>query len=241
MNERAKRINEAIEKSGYSYPELSKLTGISKSSLQRYATGETKKIPIDCIEKIAEVTHVSAKYLMCWDDDAIETYKFLDTIIDPEHTSAQVKEQDKAIRRIINSSEPYLPEKMIPIPVIGRVAAGYTCLAETDIECYELVNSEVLNSGYEYVYLKVVGDSMEPLILEGDLVLVRLQEIVESGDYAVVIVDEEDGVVKQIEFDNDCIKLISQNPYYPPRIFKGKSRERVRIYGKVVESKRKFN
>lgn len=116
-----------------------------------------------------------------------------------------------------------------------------TGVAETDIECYELVDSEVLNSGYEYVYLKVVGDSMEPLILEGDLVLVRLQEIVESGDYAVVIVDEEDGVVKQIEFDNDCIKLISQNPYYPPRIFKGKSRERVRIYGKVVESKRKFN
>ena len=68
MNERAKRINEAIEKSGYSYPELSKLTGISKSSLQRYATGETKKIPIDCIKKIAEVTHVSAKYLMCWEE-----------------------------------------------------------------------------------------------------------------------------------------------------------------------------
>lgn len=148
--------------------------------------------------------------------------------------------KNKALIKTV-STVPYSPQDMVPIPVIGRVAAGYTCLAETDIECYELVDSEVLNSGYEYVYLKVVGDSMEPLILEGDLVLVRLQEIVESGDYAVVIVDEEDGVVKQIEFDNDCIKLISQNPYYPPRIFKGKSRERVRIYGKVVESKRKFN
>lgn len=67
MNERAKRINEAIEKSGYSYPELSKLTGISKSSLQRYATGETIKIPIDSIEAIAKATNTSAKYLMCWD------------------------------------------------------------------------------------------------------------------------------------------------------------------------------
>lgn len=43
MDERAKRISKAIENCGYSYPELSKITGISKSSLQRYATGETKK------------------------------------------------------------------------------------------------------------------------------------------------------------------------------------------------------
>ncbi len=67
MNIRSKRINEAIEKSGYSYPELSKITGISKSSLQRYATGETKKIPIDCIEKIAKATNTDSRYLMCWD------------------------------------------------------------------------------------------------------------------------------------------------------------------------------
>ena len=235
------RIYKIRTEKGLTQDELATAVGYkSRSTIAKIESGE-RDAPQTMIVALAKALGTTPSYLMGWDDDAIETYKFLDTIIDPEHTSAQVKEQDKAIRRIINSSEPYLPEKMIPIPVIGRVAAGYTCLAETDIECYELVNSEVLNSGYEYVYLKVVGDSMEPLILEGDLVLVRLQEIVESGDYAVVIVDEEDGVVKQIEFDNDCIKLISQNPYYPPRIFKGKSRERVRIYGKVVESKRKFN
>ena len=70
MDERAKRISEAIEKSGLSYPELERLTGISKSSLQRYATGVTKKIPIDCIEKIAEATHSDARYLMGWDTDS---------------------------------------------------------------------------------------------------------------------------------------------------------------------------
>ncbi len=68
MNTRAQRITEAIMKSGYSYTELSKMTGISKSSLQRYATGETKKIPIDCIEKIALATNSDSKWLMGWDD-----------------------------------------------------------------------------------------------------------------------------------------------------------------------------
>lgn len=56
---RAQRLNAAIEKSGLSYPELEKLTGISKSSLQRYATGTTKKIPIDCLEKLAKVLNSS--------------------------------------------------------------------------------------------------------------------------------------------------------------------------------------
>lgn len=140
----------------------------------------------------------------------------------------------------IKNSLPYTPENMVPIPVIGRVAAGYTCLADTDIECYELVSPENINDGYDYVYLKVIGNSMEPLIIEGDLVLVRIQEQVNSGDYAVVIVDEEDGVVKQVKFDDNSIQLVSKNPYYPPRVFKGKEKNRIRIFGKVVESKRKF-
>ena len=63
---RAIRIAEAIEKSGLTYAELERLTGISKSSLQRYATGGTKKVPIDSIESIAKATHTDKSYLMGW-------------------------------------------------------------------------------------------------------------------------------------------------------------------------------
>ena len=76
MDDRAKRISDAIEKSGLSYPELERITGISKSSLQRYATGVTKKIPIDSIELIAKATGCDARYLMGWDDqEPVETEK----------------------------------------------------------------------------------------------------------------------------------------------------------------------
>jgi transcriptional regulator with XRE-family HTH domain len=68
MDERTKRIQEAIQKKGLSYAELERLTGVSHSALQRYASGKTKKIPIDVIEKIADVTGVTARYLMCWDE-----------------------------------------------------------------------------------------------------------------------------------------------------------------------------
>lgn len=68
MVNRAERISMAISEKGISYAELEKITGVSKSALQRYATGQTKKIPIDVIEKIAVATGVSARYLMGWDE-----------------------------------------------------------------------------------------------------------------------------------------------------------------------------
>ena len=68
MSVRSQRIKALIEKSEMSYQELEKLTGIKKSSLQRYATGATTKIPLDVIEKLSIAFHVSQEYLMGWDD-----------------------------------------------------------------------------------------------------------------------------------------------------------------------------
>ena len=70
MIDRAERISNAIKSKGLSYAELEKLTGVSKSALQRYASGETKKIPVDAIESIAAATGVTARYLMGWDDES---------------------------------------------------------------------------------------------------------------------------------------------------------------------------
>ena len=207
------RIYKIRTEKGLTQDELSTAVGYkSRSTIAKIESGE-RDASQTMIVALAKALGTTPSYLMGWEDED--------------------KEQ-------IKGAVPFYPQDMVPVPVIGRVAAGYTCLAETDIECYELVNPEILNDGYEYAYLKVIGDSMEPLLLEGDMVLVRIQETVESGDYAVVIVDDEDGLVKQVEIDNDCVRLISQNPYYPPREFKGRNKNRLRIFGKVVESKRKF-
>ena len=82
MNERSKRIHEAVVNAKLSYVELGRLTGISKSALQRYASGQTQKIPIDVIEKIAAATGVTARYLMGWDDDEFENVSSEDIIDD---------------------------------------------------------------------------------------------------------------------------------------------------------------
>ena len=64
MKERAARIQKLIADSGKTYQELEKLTGIKKSSLQRYASGITAKIPLTAIENIAAAFSVSESYIM---------------------------------------------------------------------------------------------------------------------------------------------------------------------------------
>ena len=68
MSVRSERIKALVEKSGLSYQELEKLTGIKKSSLQRYASGATTKIPLDVIEKLSVAFNVSQEYLMGWEE-----------------------------------------------------------------------------------------------------------------------------------------------------------------------------
>ena len=69
MSIRSERIKALIEKSDLSYVELEKRTGIKKSSLQRYASGVTTKIPLDVIEKLSVAFNVSQEYLMGWDEE----------------------------------------------------------------------------------------------------------------------------------------------------------------------------
>lgn len=95
---RVKRLNAAILKSGYSYAELEKLTGFSKSSIQRYATGVTKKIPIDFITKIAEITNSNVRYLMGWEDDNVNNFEgIIKRIIEEKNISLQQLSNDSGL------------------------------------------------------------------------------------------------------------------------------------------------
>lgn len=69
MNDIAKRLLDSINASGLSYGDLSKMTGVPKSALQRYATGYTEKIPIPRIQAIASAVGVTAEYLLGWEKE----------------------------------------------------------------------------------------------------------------------------------------------------------------------------
>lgn len=135
----------------------------------------------------------------------------------------------------IVSAQPVPQQTMLP--VYGEVSAGSGEFAQQLILGYEVADAKY--DPKEYFYLLVDGDSMSPLIDDGDYVLVHSQETIESGQIAVCVVDGF-GYVKKVERTEDSITLISINPYYPPRTFKRYDMNRVRIYGRVLEMKRKF-
>ncbi len=67
MNEIAKRLSALIQESGMSYRDLSEMTGISKTAIQRYATGDTEKIPVDRIIKLAGALGTTPEALLGWE------------------------------------------------------------------------------------------------------------------------------------------------------------------------------
>ncbi len=132
-------------------------------------------------------------------------------------------------------------EEYVRIPVLGEVQAGLPTEAVQNIISYEYIPSSLARSG-EYFALKIKGDSMSPRMLEGDVVIVKRQSDIKSGEIAVVLVGNEDATVKRIARHEDGITLIAFNPAYSPRFITNREiiNLPVEILGKVVELRGKF-
>lgn len=77
-------------------------------------------------------------------------------------------------------------------------------------------------------------------IHDGDVAIVRIQDTVESGELAIVIINGYEGTLKKVHIQDDAIILESANPSFPPRVFTGIDRTVVHIVGKVIEIRRMF-
>lgn len=131
---------------------------------------------------------------------------------------------------------------VVRIPVVGHVIAGIPTSAIEDIIDWEEIDEGTARSG-DYIGLRVKGDSMLPEIKDGDIAIIRRQETIESGQIAVVIVNGDESTIKKVRLSPDGIMLIGFNTaVYEPKFY---SKEEitelpVRIYGKLVEVRRKF-
>ena len=132
-------------------------------------------------------------------------------------------------------------EKKNLIPVLGYVRAGIPIEAVQEILDYEEISESMAASG-EHFALRITGNSMEPRICDGDVVIVRRQSDVDSGDIAVVLVNSMDATVKKIIKKGTSISLVPFNPNYDVTIFTAQEIASlpVTIVGKVVELRGKF-
>lgn len=129
----------------------------------------------------------------------------------------------------------------IAIRVLGRVAAGLPIEAVENIIDTEEISEDMARSG-EFFGLQIHGDSMEPRMYEGDVVIVRQQDDAESGDIVIAMINGSDATCKRLTKYAGGITLSSLNTKYQPMMFSNEDilSKPVRIIGKVVELRGKF-
>lgn len=143
-------------------------------------------------------------------------------------------------REQLNLSEVIPASNVYQIPVFATVSAGFGTYACDDVLEYIPV---VITNPYDVedtIGIRVKGDSMYPKIEDGDIIIVRKQESVDSGSVAVLLLDGEEGLVKKVEYGKDWIELHSFNPEYITRRFEGAEVLRLKIVGLVIGSYKKF-
>lgn len=116
------------------------------------------------------------------------------------------------------------------IPLVGTIACGTPILAEENIEDYVNVPRELAGD----FALLCKGDSMVGArIFDGDIVYIRQQDTVNSGEIAAVLIDNE-ATLKRVRIFPDHISLEPENPKYRPIVLWDEEMNTVRILGKAV-------
>lgn len=133
------------------------------------------------------------------------------------------------------------PNRSFTINVYGRVAAGIPLEMIEDVIDTEEIPEAMAKTG-SFFGLQIHGDSMEPKISDGDIVIVRQQDDAETGDTVIATVNGTDATCKRLRKYRDGIELISTNPSYEPMFFSNQEikAKPVRIIGRVVELRAKF-
>ena len=128
------------------------------------------------------------------------------------------------------------------VPVYRAVSCGNPFIADEDIIDYEEINPKLKSQG-DHFGLRLKGQSMEPNFKEGDIVIVRKQSSVDSGDIAIVRMNGDEATMKIVERSPEGITLIATNTnVFLPKFYSNEDIENVpvEIIGKVIEQRRKF-
>lgn len=145
---------------------------------------------------------------------------------------------DVSIPYLMEWEEVEMPVSVKAIPLLGNVSAGMPISRiENESEMMEMIPSSWAG---EYFALKIKGDSMEPRIKSGDIVIVKCQEDAEDGDVVIAAVNGDEATCKRLRKFEGSIMLQPDNPAYIPIVWDGRTGPAITIIGKVVELRCRF-
>lgn len=199
------RIKEKRLENKMTLLEVANALGVKEATVQRYESGEIKNLKQHTIARLAEIFDTTPAYLMGWE-----------------------YEEDKSIMSFDN----IFPIHKKHFPMLGEIACGKPIYADEDRESYIEIGTDI-NADF---CLQAKGDIMTGArIMDGDIVFIRKQPIVNNGEIAAVIIDDE-ATLKRVYYNQkaNILQLVAENPAFPPLVYSGEELNQIRILGKAV-------
>lgn len=134
-----------------------------------------------------------------------------------------------------------LGNPVVEVPILGTVKAGYNYLAQENWIGTTDISKKLAETG-EFFALKIHGDSMAPIFIENDTVIVRKQDDFESGNIVVALINGDEATIKKTKKSENSILLQPLNTNYEPLIFTNEEMKTipVKIIGIVKKLDREF-
>lgn len=181
--------------------------------------------------ELGKIAGVSDKAVSTWENN-IKTPRM--SVIQKLSDYFGVSKSDiiEDVNDIISKYDNVSPISKQKIPLLGEIACGKPIYADEHIECYIEAGTNVQAD----FCLKAKGDSMiGARILDGDIVFIRKQDMVEDGEIAAVIIENE-ATLKRVYYDkeNNLLKLVAENPNVATMVYSGEELNQIHILGKAI-------
>ncbi len=205
----AKRIKDLRTSQGMTLEQVAEKVGVGKSTVRKWETGLIANMRRDKIAALADALNTSPMYLMGWSDE-----------INP----------DPALD--LSKFDNIYPVKLKKFPLLGEIACGKPIFANEDRESYILAGSDI----HADFCLRAKGDSMiNARILDGDIVFIRKQDMVDNGEIAAVAIGD-DVTLKRVVYypEQNLLILKAENSKYQDMIYAQDQLDQVYILGKAI-------
>ena len=205
------RIKERRKELGLSVDELAERLNKNRATIYRYESNEIEKLPTTVLEPLANALGVTPAYLMGWE---------------------KTLEKSENLSELMEKYDNIKPIKLKRFPMLGEIACGEPVFADEDKEHYIMADMDI-NADF---CLTAKGDSMiNARIYEGDIVFIKEMPMVENGEIAAVIIEDE-ATLKRVYYykEDNLLQLVAENPKYKPLVYQNEDLDRIRILGKAV-------